>query len=294
MAILAIFVLAAVPANAYTVVVLKSQNLVPYDRAVEGFRKSTSNRVVEFDLKGEKDEDTEAILGKIDRVRPDMILAVGVKAALLAKSSLGQYPLVYAMVINAEKYQLVGGHIYGIPLEVPPAAQFALLKRIVPNLKTIGVIYDPSVSGELVAKARAQVKALGLSLETSEVHNRKDVPKAVHSLRGAVDAIWMVPDSTVYTDESLPFIFNFAFDEGLPFMAFSESFVSAGALLSLSCDYEEIGRQASLKIDEILNGNALSSKRPFKYRLILNLKTAKKINLEIPQQVQDEASQIYR
>ncbi len=292
--LLAILLLSSKTVYSFTVVVVKSQDLAPYNRAVDGFRETISNRVVELNLKGDSGEDHEAIIKQIGHIRPDVILAVGVKAALLAKSKLIQYPIVYAMVISPEKYRLSGDNIYGIPLEVPPSEQFKVLKRIIPALEHIGVIYDPEISGGLVAKAIDQAKNLGLSLETLEVHSRKEVPNAVHHLKDKeIDAIWMVPDSTVYSEETLPFILTFAFDEGLPFLAFSESFVEAGALLSLSPDYEDVGRQASLKIDEILNGKVQNSSHPFKYRLVLNLKTAKKIHIVIPQPILDESSQVY-
>ena len=200
--------------------------------------------------------------------------------------------MVFSMVINPEKNQLSGGNIYGIPLEVPPAEQFKLLRKLIPDLRKIGVLYDPAVSGELVEKGNTEARKSGLSLETVEVHSSKEVPGAVHSLKDKVDAIWMVPDRTVYSEESLPFIFAFTLDEKIPFLAFSESFVEAGALLSLSPDYEEMGRLASQKIDDVLNGRPQNPNPAMKYRLVINLKTARKIHLDIPKAILTGASRL--
>ncbi len=290
--ILGIFLFPFNQAYPFTVAVVKSQNLGPYDRAVEGFKESTSNRVVEFVLKSETEENNELIAREIGRIHPEAIVAIGAKAAVFAKSTLSRYPLVYAMVINPEKYQLMGKNIFGISLEVPPAEQFKLLKRIIPSLRRIGVIFDPKISGELVAKAIEESGDLGLSLKTLEIHNRNEVPNAIRQMKDQVDAVWMVPDSTVYSEESLPFIFTYTLDEKIPFMAFSESFVEAGALLSLSPDYKEVGQQASLKVDEVLTGKVQNISHTIKYRLVLSLKTAKKIQIEIPKSVLDNASRI--
>jgi putative ABC transport system substrate-binding protein len=279
-------------ASAFTVAVIKSQNLGPYDRAVEGFKESTSNRVTEFVLRNEPGESNEAIAREIGRIRPDVIFAVGVKAATFSKSTLPKYPMVYSMVINPDKYDLSGKNVVGIPLDVPPSEQFKILKRTLPALHRIGIIYDPNISGELVSKALEEAQLLGLSIRAVEIHNRNEVPNAIRQMRGQVDAVWMVPDSTVYSEESLPFIFTYTLDEKIPFMAFSESFVDAGALLSLSPDYKEVGRQGSLKVDDLLTGKGQNPSHFFKYRLVLSAKTAKKLSIEIPQSVLNDANRV--
>ncbi|MBI3594863.1 MAG: hypothetical protein HY200_07880, partial [Nitrospirae bacterium] len=176
--------------------------------------------------------------------------------------------------------------------DVPPTEQFKILKRTLPALRRIGIIFDPNISSELVAKAVDEAQNLGLSIKTLEIHSRNEVPNAIRQMRGQVDAVWMVPDSTVYSEESLPFIFTYTMDEKIPFMAFSESFVDAGALLSLSPDYKEVGRQGSLKVDDVLTGKSQNPGHLFKYRLVLNVKTAKKLNIEIPRSILNDASRV--
>ncbi|HXN07716.1 MAG TPA: ABC transporter substrate-binding protein [Nitrospiria bacterium] len=293
-----IFILAfvLVPFNlayaGFTIAIVKSQDLGPYDRAVAGFKGATSNHVVEFVLKSEPEGNNAALVGEIGTIRPDVIFAVGAKAAVFARSNLQQFPLVYAMVINPDKYGLEGKNIFGIPLDIPSAVQFKLLKQIIPSLRRIGIIYDPKISGELVENAKGEAQDLGLSVKTVKIHNQNEVPNAIREMKDQVDALWMVPDSTVYSEESLPFIFTYTLDERIPFMAFSESFVDAGALLSLSSDYEDVGRQGSLKIDEILIGKAGNSSQPSRYRMVINLKTAKRLNIEIPASILGKASRI--
>lgn len=280
-------------AYSFTIAVVKSQNLGPYDRAAEGFKEATSNRVLEFVLNSGNEEKNEPIAREIDRIRPDMIFAVGVKAAIFSKSTLSRYPFVYGMVINPEKYQLTAKNSFGIPLEVPPEEQFKLLKRVIPTLKRIGIIYDPNISGELVTRAKEDARDLGLSVKILGIHNRNEVPNAIRQMKDHVDAVWMVPDSTVYSEESLPFIFTYTLDEKIPFMAFSESFVEAGALLSLSPDYKEVGQLASFKVDEILEGKVQNRNPLLKHRLVINLKSAKKLNIEIPKSILNDTSRVF-
>ena len=74
-------------------------------------------------------------------------------AARLAKKRLADLPLLYCMVPNPHRYELEGSNIAGISLDIPGEVQFARYKTVVPNPKTIGVIYDPEKSGALVAEA---------------------------------------------------------------------------------------------------------------------------------------------
>ncbi len=278
------------------VVVIKSQDLLPYEQAIEGFRSLTQAGVVEYNMKGDIEEGLK-IIKQIKRLKPAAVLAVGSKAAVLAKENLLEIPVVYCVVIDPEKYGLQAGNVTGIALEIPVNAQFKTFKAVVPTLKRIGVVYDPANTSSLIRTAQEEARQLGLELVAVEVRTAKELPVTIRSLLPRIEGLWMVPDSTVITTDSFQFILLATLERNIPFMAFSDNFVKAGALLALSPDYFEIGRQSSLMVDEVVKrgisdrGKVVS---PETARLTINLKTAKILGLEIPVEILGKADEVFQ
>ena len=101
----------------------------------------------------------------------------------------------------------------------------------------------------------------GLRFFAVPVASQPEVPAAMRNLLGKVDALWMLPDETVVTSESLTFLLLTAFKHNLPVLTMSDAFVEAGALVALSADYTDAGRQACQLAREIENGR-LPRRRP--------------------------------
>ncbi len=276
------------------VAVIKSQDILPYNQAVEGFRNLTRLEVIEYDMKGDMEEGLR-IVKQVKRLKPAAVLAVGSKAAVLAKENLSEVPVVYCVVIDPEKYGLQDGNITGVALEIPVSTQLKTFKAVVPTLKRIGVVYDPAKTSGLIRTAQEEARQLGLELIAVEVSTIKDLPETIRSLLPRVQGLWMVPDSTVITSDSFQFILLNTLERNIPFMVFSDNFVKAGALLALSPDYFSIGRQSSLLVDKVIHSGIPDRKsviRPETARLTINLKTAKILGLEIPEGVLNTADEV--
>lgn len=278
------------------VAIIKSQDLLPYNQAIEGFRSVTQARVVEYNMKGDIEEGLK-IIKQIEQLKPAVVLAVGSKAATLAKENLSDIPLVYCAVIDPEKYGLQTGDVTGIALEIPVNAQLKTFKAVVPTLKRIGVVYDPSKTSGLIRTAQEEARRLGLELVTAKVSSAKDLPGTIRSLLPQIQGLWMIPDSTVITADSFQFILLSTLEQNIPFMVFSNSFVKAGALLALSPDYFAIGTQSSLLVDKVIK-NGVADRGEVIYpqtaRLTINLKTAKILGLEIPERVLSTADEVFQ
>jgi putative ABC transport system substrate-binding protein len=171
---------------------------------------------------------------------------------------------------------------------------------MVSGLKSLGAIYDPSKSGDFVEEAKTVAAQLGLVIHTREVSSRKQVPAAFRALLGEeqIDALWMIPDETVLTAESFQFLLLKSFENNLPFLAASDIFVKVGALASLTPDYTDVGRQGCELATKLTNGEvsfaSLDVVVPAKINLSINLKTAQKIGLTIPEDVIATADVVYR
>ena len=285
------------PAVAQSIVALKSRDLEPFNQALAGFVASCDSRITEYDLQG-SERRTRGILKRIVADKPKLVIAIGPLAAQVVKEEVRDVPVVFLMVSHPHKYSLKGDNIVGISLDIPIETQFTTYKSLIPSLKTIGVIYDPERTGELVTESKGVAERLGLTLLASAVNSQKGVPAALRSMLGRIDALWMVPDETVVTPEAFEFLLLAAFENHLPFLAASDIFVEVGAFASLSPDYADVGRQACQLVRDIESGRLQLTKvnvvPPAKVNLAINLKTASKIGVTLSSEVVQSASKVYR
>jgi putative ABC transport system substrate-binding protein len=221
---------------------------------------------------------------------------VGLKAALVAKLEIVDVPVIYCMVLDPDKYDLHAPNMTGISLQIPIDRQFATMHSVLPRMKHIGVLYDPDKTGPIIEEARRVAKSLGLDLVERRVSSEKDLPATLREMISKVDALWLVPDSTILTEDSLRFVLATALDRNVPVIGFSSEFVRNGALVGLSVNSQDIGRQAGLMAKKILRGQSTASRAavpPERVRFALNLKTAKFLGLTLPPEVIGRADELY-
>lgn len=284
-------------AGAAEVAILKTADLAAYNHAVASFKAvmPSATTFVEYDMKGDPARG-QNLAQKIRTSDASLLLAVGVKAAQVARSEIIDIPVIFCMVLDPGKHDLKAPNMTGIRLEVPVERQFNAMRSVLPSLKRIGVLYDPEKTGHLVDEARLLAKSLGLELVAKQVNTEKEVPPALRALLSQVEALWLVPDSTVLTEDSLKFVLDTALDFNVPVIGFSSELVRSGALIGLSVNYEDVGRQAGLLAKKILSDQS----RPFsttfppeRVRLSLNLKTAKFLGITISPDVVNAADELY-
>ncbi len=283
--------------TAQGIAVLKSHDIAPINQALAGFVATCPEHITTYDLGGTT-SNTRGIIDRIMATPPKLILAIGPQAAQVAKAQVRDIPVVFAMVRNPRKSGLEGDNIAGISLDVPIEAQLAMYKLLLPTLRVIGVIYDPEKTGALVKEAGEVAEKFGLRFLATPVTSQTEVPAALRSLLGKVDALWMLPDETVITPESLAFFLLTAFKHRLPVLTISDAFVEAGALAALSPDYTDVGRQACQLSREIESGRRPTAQAsivpPDKVNVAINLQTASQLGLLLPPEMVQSASKVYR
>jgi putative ABC transport system substrate-binding protein len=285
------------PPKPQGIAVLKSYDIAPINQALAGFVAACPEPITTYDLGGAT-SDTRGIVGRIMAAPPKLILAIGPQAAQVAKAEVQGIPVVFLLVRNPRKYGLEGDNIAGISLDVPIEAQLAMYKSLLPTLRVLGVIYDPEKTGALVKEADEMAGKFGLRFLAAPVASQTEVPAALRSLLGKVNALWLLPDDTVVTPESLTFFLLTAFKQNLPVLTISDAFVEAGALASLSADYTDVGRQACQLSREIESGRLHPAQArvvpPTKVHIAINLQTASQLGLVLPPGVVQSASKVYR
>ena len=104
-----------------------------------------------------------------------------------------------------------------------------------------------------------QAAIFDFQLKGLPVESDKDVPQQLRTLLSDVEALWLIPDSKVLTNESIGFILESALARQIPVIGFSPEFTRLGALLSMSVNYGDVGRETGLLAKRILDGERLSA-----------------------------------
>ena len=296
--LLSAILLATSRAAATEVVILKSSDIAAYNQAVAGFKAALPGNLTltEYDLQGDLEKGRN-LARKIRASDPALVLAVGLKAAKAAQLEILDIPIVYSMVLDPAKYGLSTPNMTGVLLEVPLERQLAAIKTLLPHVKHIGSLYDPAKTAAAIEEAQRLMRhSNNADLHATPVSSEKEVPAALSKLLGSIGALWLIPDSTVLTDESLRFILNSALEAHVPVIGFSREFAKTGALLCLSVNYQDIGRQAGQLTRRILDGHVtlpLKPIHPDRIEMTLNLKTAKFLGIEIPKEMENRADELY-
>ena len=288
----------------YNIAILKSWDIAPYNITLEGFnevlaaKKPPCNTVI-YDLGGKVDK-PEDILRKIRASEPDVILTIGTRATSLVAKSFNDTPIVFSAVLYPVASKFVpdmkrpGGNITGAALDVPIERQFKTLSEIVPKLKRVGVLYSPQETQLVIEEAKRVAELMNLELLAEQVSSESDVDDALKKLdRQKMDALWSVVDGIVLSPASTGYIGKYVVHRGIPFMVPSKKYITDGALVTLTADVRDCGRQAGEIVLRILNGDKPKNIPVATARTVemgLNLRTADHIGLTIPQSMIDKAS----
>jgi putative ABC transport system substrate-binding protein len=121
------------------------------------------------------------------------------------------------------------------------------------------------------------------------------VPQQLRALLSDVEALWLMPDSTVLTNESVRFILDSALARHIPVIGFSPEFTRLGALLSLSVNYGQVGRETGLLAKRILDGDQLPLNPVTieRFKITVNLKTAKFLGMTFPKELMSVIDETY-
>ena len=285
------------PAAALDVAILKSSDIAAYNQAVAGFKAAlpSGTTIVEYDMQGDIARGRKQAQ-KIRASDAALVLAVGLKAALVAKLEIIDTPVIFCMVLDPAKHDLKAPNMTGILLEVPIERQLSTLRSVLPSARRIGVLYDPEKTAPFVEEARRRAKGLGLDLVTRPVSSEKEVPAALRALLPQIDTLWLIPDSTVLTEDSLRFLLNTTLEASIPVLGFSPDLVKSGALIGISVNYENLGQQGGMLAKAIVSGQggpSLGLAQPDRLRLSLNLKTAKFLGITVPPDIINRADDVY-
>jgi putative tryptophan/tyrosine transport system substrate-binding protein len=279
------------------IAILKSSDLKAYNEAIQGFKGTAPGAAVyaEYDLRGDLEQGKQ--LARTIRVsEPSLVVAVGLKAALVAKLELSDTPVLYMMILDPLKHGLTAANMTGVLPAIPTERQFKLLRTLLPTAHRIGVLYDPAKTAAKLKEASRSAADYDFQLQGFPVGNEKEVAQQLRSLAASSQALWLIPDSTVLTDESVRFLLESALAKQIPVIGFSSEFTRLGALASLSVRHSEIGRETGLLAKRILNGEKPFPLKPTTVQRVsisVNQKTARYLGIAIPKELNSLIDETY-
>jgi ABC-type uncharacterized transport system substrate-binding protein len=241
----------AQPGKPRIVVVLKAGTskgpLAPYEKAAKAFRAVLQP---EAEVLIEPGSLSQAV-SSVQAGKPDLIVAFGTEAAQFAEKNFPSLPRVVALAPGAGAPSDDGAPCTMITPEISPELQMKWIDETLPDVKAVGVIFDPRASqrrmDELIAAAKARPD--GVEVVPIPVSAETEVPAAFTAFKknrkASETALLFIPDRTVNTGGTLSYLFKESLAAAIPVIGFNSWFADNGAVLSFAVDYAAVGTQAA-------------------------------------------------
>jgi putative ABC transport system substrate-binding protein len=273
-------------------------NAANFDALRKGLRElgyvEGQNLFFEYRSADGRNERFPNLVAELVRLNVDLIVTRSTPAVLAAKAAATAIPVVMAATANPVGDGIVatlarpGGSITGLSsfhTELS-AKRLELLREMIPRIARIATLSDPSnpVTPGQEEDVRRAARSLGLQTQFLGARNREDLGPAFEvAAREKVEALLV--QNSAPTQANLQLTVDLAAKHRLPTIYASKEFVDAGGLMTYGVNYPDLYRRAATYVDKILKGAKpadLPIEQPTKLELVINLKTAKTLGLEVP------------
>jgi putative tryptophan/tyrosine transport system substrate-binding protein len=248
-------------------------------------------------------ENSRKYAAELVALAPDVILAVGAATGPVLQATR-TVPIVFAVASDPVGSGFVnslsrpGGNATGFMLfEYSLSAKWVeLLKQIAPGVTRAAVLRDPSITSGIGQFSVIQSVAPSVGVEVSPINlsdDAREIVRAVTAFARAANGGLIVAAGTASVPRDL--IITLAARHKLPAVYFDRAFVTDGGLISYGPDVVDQFRGAAAYVDRILKGEKpadLPVQAPSKYDLVINLRTAKALGLDVPQSLLARADEV--
>ena len=227
----------------------------------------------------------------------DLICAIATPSAQAAYNSARNtdIPVVYTAVTNPEEAQLADdegmpvGAVTGTSDQLPVEAQLAMIREILPDAETIGILYTTSEANSAysITQYEKYAEEYGFTLETAGVTNTSEVSLAAASLLDKVDCLTNLTDNTVVS--ALPTILDQANEKNIPVFGSEIEQVKIGCVASAGIEYVALGQRTGEMAAQILKGEATAEEMPYEtiseYETYINPTALESMGISVPEDI---------
>jgi len=280
--------------------------------ALDAVRDGIKERIMESGYSGdnlkftyESAQGKPDIAGQIARKmvgeNPDIIVAIATPSAQAAVTATNTIPVVFSAVTDPLAAKLIptlekpGGNVTGLSDMANLKEHLSLIKEFIPNLKVVGIPYNPGEANSvsMLASAKIEAEKLGIKIVESAAPKSSDVMIATKQLVGKVDAIYCPIDNTIIS--AVESVVKVGIDAQVPVFAGDTDTVARGAVAAVGYDYFDLGRQTGDIVVRILKGEkpgSIDVKMAKGTNLFVNPKMAERMGVKVPGSVLERATKI--
>ncbi len=287
----------AADGKTYKIGILQLTQHAALDNANAGFIAALDDSGISYTVDQQNasgDQPTcQTIAEKLVNDGNDLIYAIATPAAQAAAGMTKDIPIVLSAVTDPAESGLVadnnapGGNVTGTSDLTPVAEQIDLLKQLIPDAKTVGILYCSAESNSAIQAemAREACEENGLEAIDFTVSSTNEIQTVVESMVGKVDAIYAPTDNTIAN--GMATVAMIANDNGLPTICGESGMVDAGGLATYGIDYYQLGYMAGeMAVDILVNGTSpadipIGYLSADKCELAVNEETAAKLGIDV-------------
>lgn len=235
----------------------------------------------------------------------DLICAIATPIAQSAYSAAkdADVPVIYTAVTDPVLAELANedgtpvGEITGTSDKLPVESQLKMIRTMLPDAKTIGIMYSTSEinSVSAIEEYKEAAPEYGFEIVESGISSTADIPLAADALVEKVDCINNLTDNTVVS--SLPVILDKAAKKNIPVFGSEIEQVKIGCLAAVGLDYVSLGEQTGKMAAQVLKGEKKASEMNFEVieeaAFYGNNKVAENLGITIPAELSDNAAALF-
>ena len=228
----------------------------------------------------------------------DILVGITTPATLSLSNATKDKPIIMAGITYPVEAGLIksedkpGNNITGVSDRTPIKQQLEVMKKVLPKMKKVGILYTASEDNSVKQAQEAEklAKELGLEVKVSSIANTNDIQQVTESLASETDAIFVPIDNTIASAMST--VVKVTDAKKIPVFPSADTMVADGGVLGIGVDQYQIGVETEKVVAKVLKGEDTKN-MPIVLAnegvIYLNEAKAKQLGIEIPNEVKEKA-----
>ena len=243
------------------------------------------------------------IAAELVRLKVDVIVTSATAVIVAVMQATSVIPIVFAAAGDPVSTGLVaslarpGGNVTGLSMQQADLAgkRIELLREVVPGFRQLAIMADVGYPAAVLEMDEVQgtARTFGFEVAKLEIRRPEDIAPAFEALKGRAEALYVCSDPFVNANRIR--INTLALVARLPTSYANREYVDAGGLMSYGPNFADLFRRSAELVDKVLRGTKpadIPVEQPTKFELVINLKTAKTLGLDVPSMLLARADEV--